>query len=269
MARRCFALAKAATPNRRMAPGEPVRKAALKLPRAADICTKASRSRSVRTSLQQGTCTGSGRLSIRNAQQQRRPGDSSLATSKRIRKSACAQAQAAATEISAGLRKPAKPSVLDMLRASTQPQPAARGRPRKDHLLVSPSVDTPAIATDREPNITAGADSAVVVKDAVLAVARKIDEGSAELTGGPWVQPAELTRRAEDMHSRKRVNGLGALACEDIRSLVLQPSVFVWAPDLLFPDLKLACPLCGGAFSERRWSTPKLLHGLYPPCMDT
>ena len=53
-----------------------------------------------------------------------------------------------------------EPSVLDMLQARMQPQLAARGRLREDHLLVSPSVDTPAIATDREPNITAGADSA-------------------------------------------------------------------------------------------------------------
>ena len=262
MVKRCFSVAKAATPNRRMAPGKPVKKVALKLPRAADICTKASSSRSVKSAFQQGTRTGSGRSSMRNAQPQTRLGESLLATLEKTRRSAFAQTQAAATEASAGLRKPAKPSVLDMLRANTQPHLAAQGRLREDHVLASPTVVPPAIATDREPNILAGADSTDVIKNAVLAVARKIDAGSAELTGGPWVQPAELTRRAEKMHSRKRTDGPGALTCDDVRSLVLQPSVFVWAPDLMFPDLKLACPLCGNTFSEKRWKTPKLLHGL-------
>ena len=256
MVKRCFSVAKAATPNRRMAPGKPVKKVALKLPRAADICTKASSSRSVKSAFAQGTRTGSGRSGMRNAQPQKRLEESSLATLEST------QTQAAATAASAGLRKPAKPSVLDMLRASTQPQLAAQGRLREDHVLASPTVVPPAIATDREPNILAGADSTTVIKSAVLAVARKIDTGSAELTGGPWVQPAELTRRAEEMHSRKRTDGPGALTCDDVRSLVLQPSVFVWAPDLMFPDLKLACPLCGNTFSEKRWKTPKLLHGL-------
>ena len=249
MVKRCFSVAKAATPNRRTAPGKPVKKVALKLPRAADICTKAS-SRSVKSTFQQGTRTGSDRSSMTNAQPQTRLGESSLATLERTPRSAFTQTQAAATAAaSTGLRKPAKPSVLDMLRASAQPQLAAQGRVRDDHVLASPSVAPPAIAADGEPNTLAGSDTTALIKNAVLAVARKIDTGSADLTGGPWVQPAELTRRAEDMHSRKRTDGLGAITCDDVRRLVLQPSVFVWAPDLLFPDLKLACPLCASTFS--------------------
>ena len=52
------------------------------------------------------------------------------------------------------------------------------------------------------------------------------------------------------------------LACEDIQALTLHPSVFVWAPDLLFPGLNIKCPSCGSQFSSTQWHTPRLLHGL-------
>ena len=100
------------------------------------------------------------------------------------------------------------------------------------------------------------------MKNAALEVTRLIDDGRVELAGVPWVHPAEPTRRAEDLRTRKRSEGGDGLSHEEICSLVVQTSVFVWAPDLLFPGLKLACPMCGSQFSGARWHTPKLLHGL-------
>ena len=55
----------------------------------------------------------------------------------------------------------------------------------------------------------------------------------------PWVPPAALTLRAEDVRTWRRYHGDAALSCEDIQALTLHPSVFVWAPDLLFPSLKI------------------------------
>ena len=112
MVKQCFSVEKAATPNRRTALGKPVSKVALKLPRAADICTKASSSRSVKSAFAQGTRTGSGRSGMRNAQPQKRLGESSLATLERTGRSAFTQTQAAATAASTGLRSWPSPQSL-------------------------------------------------------------------------------------------------------------------------------------------------------------
>ena len=113
MVKRCFSVAKAATPNRRMAPGKPVKKVALKLPRAADICTKASSSsRSVKSAFAKGTRTGSGRSGMRNAQPQKRLEESSLATLERTGRSAFTQTQAAATAASTGFSSRPSPQSL-------------------------------------------------------------------------------------------------------------------------------------------------------------
>ena len=93
----------------------------------------------------------------------------------------------------------------------------------------------PTAAEAKSDAVTVADLSAVWVKNAALEVTRLIDDGRVELAGVPWVHPAEPTHKAEDLHTRKRSEGEDGLSHEDLCSLVVQPSVFVWAPDLLFP----------------------------------
>ncbi len=275
MAKRRFSVADSSAPAHRMTSGKPVRHVAPKVPRAADICIATSRTRSARKSLRQSTRARSGGPASRGPLPQKRLGELPRASetpftqaSRKARampsRSAGAQNSVDAPAASTGQREFAKLSVLDMLRLSGRPQVAMQGRlERSDehpNSVARSGAQSPA-ATEEKP--TTATPDATWLKTAVLAVTSSIDAGRASLAGGPWVRPAELTRRAEDLRAQKRGGGADALSPEDIRSLVLQPSVFVWAPDLLFQGLKLACPECGCRFSEARWhSRAKPLHAV-------
>ena len=269
MAKRRFSIADGASPTRNVAP---------KIPSAASICIATSSRRPAKTPLRQSTCVRSGRPAVKNTLQKQRLGRLPLATAKsffnkpsraagiRPRWSAGALPCAATSVAPTGQREPATLSVLDMLRRSARSQlaePTASEHLHESVSLASPDGAPSPTAAERSTGAAAGADSgAAWARTAVLAVTRRIDDGHLELAGDPWVRPADLTRRAAAVHVRRRSDGGSAVSSEDVQSLALQPSVFVWAPDLLFTDLELACPSCGSEFSGARWHTSKPLHGL-------
>jgi hypothetical protein len=82
------------------------------------------------------------------------------------------------------------------------------------------------------------------------------------LHGNPWVVPDDAFQAA------RRINDARSAAMEDLIGpdealhLVLRPTVFVWAPQKLLPELTLRCPHCAQCTTKFRWCRARVLHRL-------
>ena len=135
MAKRRFAVADGAAPLRRLSSEVSVRNAAAKVPRAADICIKASRSRHATTSPRPNTSASKAAGRTTRNSLPKHQGALLLKTETKVASASCDAANlprstpgaltlAAAPQGSSKQREPAKVSVLDMLRGSARPQMA-------------------------------------------------------------------------------------------------------------------------------------------------
>ena len=252
MAKRRFSVADGAAPTRRTTP---------RIPPAANICIAASSNRFPRTASRRNTCASSGSPASKKAQ---------LSAATPLLSAPGKRTQVVAGAVtpgaSAGQREARQLSVLDILRGASSSHSASPSSSQHANRQLSPAqssgAPSPSVAQGC-PTAGAGPNAdAAWVRHAVLEVTRSIDDGRVKLAGDPWVRPAALTLRAESLRARRSCQGDAVLACEDTQALTLHPSVFVWAPDLLFPGLNIECPSCGSQFSSTRWHTPRLLHGL-------
>ena len=79
--------------------------------------------------------------------------------------------------------------------------------------------------------------------------------------GSPWVRPDDPFRTAAAMNKQRHENGERCLDGDEALKLVLRPAVFVWAPEKIFPGVRVKCPSCGQACSTSFWGDTRTLHG--------
>ncbi len=87
-----------------------------------------------------------------------------------------------------------------------------------------------------------------------------IDTGSLSLQGDPWITPPNPFYVADRVNEQRRRDEERLVDAHEALSLVLRPSVFVWAPDKLLYGLRVKCPTCRVPASGARWCAHKIFH---------
>ena len=80
---------------------------------------------------------------------------------------------------------------------------------------------------------------------------------------GPWVRPRDAFAEAAAINAQRHQQGERNLDAAELLNLMLRPSIFIWDPANIFPELKISCPTCGSPASRAGWCRPKTLHHLY------
>ena len=81
--------------------------------------------------------------------------------------------------------------------------------------------------------------------------------------GTLWVLPDNPFHVAAAINKQRQETGERRLDGEEMLKLVLRPAMFVWAPEKIFPGVRVKCPLCGQVCSTRFWGDARTLHGTF------
>ena len=81
-------------------------------------------------------------------------------------------------------------------------------------------------------------------------------------THGPWVVPPCAITAAAAINAQRQREGLVLLTAEELLKLCERPLIFVWDPQMIFPDIDIMCPSCGLPACRSNWCRPRLLHTL-------
>ena len=111
-----------------------------------------------------------------------------------------------------------------------------------------------------EPRVVIGDDSEYITN-----LLREISSGYA-LQGKPWVFPPDPYHAAAEINRQRQRDEERLIDAREALNLVLRPTVFVWAPDKLFPGLSVLCPLCRQPMSSSEWWRRKTLHTVTGCC---
>ena len=123
--------------------------------------------------------------------------------------------------------------------------------PKKSDLSVNDAADLAAAVLSK--------GSAQYIKQIMC----KLKAGQLNLEGRPWVQPPEPHREALRINSMRSAAGMPAISAVEVCDLVFLPIVFVWDPNLLFPDAVVKCPVCKlPATGAKDWQQVQSLHTL-------
>ena len=80
---------------------------------------------------------------------------------------------------------------------------------------------------------------------------------------GFWINPPEPSALARDNNAARRYAGEDLLDVFDIWNLCSRPSIFVWDPIKVFPELCISCPTCKSPAQRSRLCQPRILHRLH------
>ncbi len=133
----------------------------------------------------------------------------------------------------------ASKSVLDMLVAGAAPQ--------------QPSDATS--QSKRRPSIPTGSKAAYIDE-----VRRRW--ASCEKSCNPWVLAPQAFAEAVAINARRQQNDERPLDAHELLNLHLRPSIFVWDPAGISPNVQVLCPTCRLPGSRSSWRRPRSLHHL-------
>jgi len=68
---------------------------------------------------------------------------------------------------------------------------------------------------------------------------------------------------AAAINAQRQHNGERLLDANELLHLHLRPSIFVWDPAAIFPNVQVSCPTCGSPGSRSSWRRPRNLHHLH------
>ncbi len=137
--------------------------------------------------------------------------------------------------------KSASPSVLDMLMAQRAVATAVQAA--CGHL--------------REPQKLVG-DTEIYIEN----LKRDIAAGKVDLRGCPWIRPRNPCQIAHGVNEQRLRDGERPVDPDEALNLVLQPSVFVWAPERLCPGQPMFCPTCKQPTKNCSWGRHRVLHSV-------
>ncbi len=80
---------------------------------------------------------------------------------------------------------------------------------------------------------------------------------------GPWVLARRPFAEAVAINVQRQRNGEPLLDADELLNLHLRPSIFVWDPAALFPNVQVSCPTCGSPGRRSSWRRPRNLHHLH------
>ncbi len=87
------------------------------------------------------------------------------------------------------------------------------------------------------------------------------------LHGNPWVVPDDAFQAAHRTNDARSAAMEELIGPDEARHLVLRPTVFVWAPLKLFPELSLNCPHCAQRATKVRWCRIRVMHRIDGQCL--
>ena len=87
------------------------------------------------------------------------------------------------------------------------------------------------------------------------------------LHGNPWVIPDDAFQVARRINDARSAAMEDPISPDEARHLVLQPTVFVWAPLKLLPGLSLSCPHCARRATKVRWCRIRVMHRIDGQCL--
>ncbi len=79
--------------------------------------------------------------------------------------------------------------------------------------------------------------------------------------GSPWVCPENPFQTAAAINKKRHETGERHLDGKEALNLVLRPAMFLWAPEKIFPGVRVKCPSCGQVCSTSFWGDIRTLHG--------
>ena len=112
------------------------------------------------------------------------------------------------------------------------------------------------IQQPQQPRNTIG-DKDAYIKEVTQDCTRRLKDH------GPWILPPRPTAVVAEINAERERNGECLLDALDLLSLCTRPSIFVWDPAAMFPELKILCPTCGSLASRSNWCQPRTLHQLH------
>ena len=83
-----------------------------------------------------------------------------------------------------------------------------------------------------------------------------VSQGRVKLQCSPWVSPTDAFHDALTTNAERAMCGKPLLTPSEALGLIKRPKIFIWSPDLIFPNISLVCPECGFPTVEARWSRP-------------
>ena len=89
-----------------------------------------------------------------------------------------------------------------------------------------------------------------------------IDSRRLSMAGQTVIGPMNSFVIGEALSKWKIGTGSAEVIAHKLRALSALPNVFVWAPDLLVPGLKVPCPTCKNIVSSTQWTPERPLHTL-------
>ena len=94
-----------------------------------------------------------------------------------------------------------------------------------------------------------------------------ISNGRLLLNGSPWVVPEDAFQAASRSNERRSAARGNVITPDEALNLILRPTVFVWAPQKLVPELSLRCPHCARPTTKVRWCRARVLHRIDGQCV--
>jgi len=82
------------------------------------------------------------------------------------------------------------------------------------------------------------------------------------LVNGPWFHPGDPLQTAKAINAKREKDGERRVDAKELLSLVLRPSVFVWAPEEIYQGVRVQCPTCGSTSLRKWWGDERILHGI-------
>ena len=80
--------------------------------------------------------------------------------------------------------------------------------------------------------------------------------------GQPWIKQECPIHAADQINEKRYEAQEEPIDAAEALNLVLRPSIFVWAPDQIFPGVTIRCPTCASICSFRGWGKTRVLHHL-------
>ena len=92
-------------------------------------------------------------------------------------------------------------------------------------------------------------------------VKKEVAQG-VRVAAGPWQHPGDPLQAAIIINAQREKDGERNIDAKEALNLVLRPTMFLWAPDEIYPGTQLKCPVCGSTTSRKWWGDQRVLHGI-------
>ena len=158
-------------------------------------------------------------------------------------------------------------TIIDLLGGSRQASPHRLpqiGTPGSQNSTLTNNVDDATLPSSVVGNPK---DRTHCVTHHVEAIKNGLSSGRISLNGNPWVRRNDPFIEVAAVSAQRARDGKPCLDAGELFNAVSRPGVFVWAPHLLWPGVRIICPDCGtemrsGSSDATRWCGHRTLHGL-------